>query len=63
MERKESLHDSATVGVPPYVLAFNPLALGLFYAVLILAFAASLVLEAWLANRSGLDRALHIGEE
>ncbi|HEV2460961.1 MAG TPA: ABC transporter permease, partial [Ktedonobacterales bacterium] len=58
-----ALQDPATVGVPPYVLAFNPLALGLFYAVLILAFAASLVLEAWLVNRSGLDRALRIGEE
>jgi ABC-type antimicrobial peptide transport system permease subunit len=58
-----ALQDPATVGVPPYVLSFSPLALGLFYAVLILAFAASLLFEAWLANRSGLGRALRISED
>lgn len=58
-----ALQDPATVGVPPYVLSFNPLALGILYAALLATFAAALLLEAWLANRSGPGRALRIGED
>ena len=58
-----ALQNPATVGVPPYVIAFNPLALVAFYAMLVLIFGTALLLEARLAARAGLGQALRIGED
>ncbi len=49
--------------VPPFLLVFQPAALALFYAGLVLAFALGLLIAARAAARIGLGRALRIGED
>jgi ABC-type lipoprotein release transport system permease subunit len=55
--------DPATLGVPPYRLAFDLSAGALFYGALLAAFALSLVVAARYASRLGLGRALRVGED
>jgi ABC-type lipoprotein release transport system permease subunit len=62
LQFSSSLVDPATLGVPPYVLAFQPRALLTFGAALALAFAAALALGALLATRAGLGTSLRLGE-
>jgi hypothetical protein len=45
------------------VLSFNVVSLGILYVALILMFATALLLEGWLASRSGFGQALRIGED
>ena len=58
-----AVQDPSTVGVPPYLLSFNVVSLGILYVALILMFAIALLLEMWLASRSGFGQALRIGED
>jgi hypothetical protein len=55
--------DPTTLGVPPFVLAFNLPGSGIFYAALVLAFALSLGLGVWLAVSGGLGATLRLGED
>jgi ABC-type lipoprotein release transport system permease subunit len=49
--------------LPPYVLSFNLLGTGFFYAALLLAFALALLIGIQTALRGGLGQALRIGED
>jgi ABC-type lipoprotein release transport system permease subunit len=49
--------------LPPYVLSFNLLGTGIFYATLLLAFAVALLIGIQTALRGGLGQALRIGED
>jgi hypothetical protein len=55
--------DPSTVGVPPYVLAFNWQAVGFFYLALLGAFVIALLIAARYANTIGLGKALRLGED
>ena len=52
-----------TIGVPPFVVAFNLPGTAIFYGALCLAFALSLALGVWLAVSGGLGAALRLGED
>jgi ABC-type antimicrobial peptide transport system permease subunit len=53
----------ATLDVPPYALAVNPVSLGLFYAVLLVTFAAVPLIAVRYATRLGLGKTLRLGED
>jgi predicted lysophospholipase L1 biosynthesis ABC-type transport system permease subunit len=55
--------NAATLGIPPYRLAIDPLALLWFYAALLLACAVALVIAARFAARVGLGKTLRLGED
>jgi hypothetical protein len=55
--------DPATLGVPSYVLAIDPLKIALFYGVLLLSVALALAAAAFYANTVGLGKALRLGED
>ncbi len=52
-----------TLGVPPYVLRFNPTGIAAFYGVLLIAFVIALLIAARYAARVGLGKALRLGED
>lgn len=55
--------DPATLGIPPYVLTFTWQTVAIFYAALLLAFGAALLIAARYANSIGLGKALRLGED
>jgi putative ABC transport system permease protein len=55
--------NAATLGVPPYVLAFNGGAIAIFYAALIAAFLVALAVAGRYAAQIGLGKALRLGED
>lgn len=52
-----------TQGIPPYVLAINPVTMGLFYLALAVALALTLILTAHAAARVNLDQGLRRAED
>jgi ABC-type lipoprotein release transport system permease subunit len=59
----DSSLDPTTLGVPPYVLALDPVMVLVFYVVLVLAFVAALYVAARFAARVGLGKTLRLGED
>jgi ABC-type lipoprotein release transport system permease subunit len=55
--------DPNTLGVPPYIVAIDPLKVALFYAVLLVSVALALAVAAFIANAVGLGKALRLGED
>lgn len=55
--------DQLTIGVPPYLFTINWTTLAIFYAALVVALLAALVVAASYAARLGLGRALRLGED
>jgi hypothetical protein len=55
--------DPATLGVPPYQVAVDPVKVALFYAVLVTSVALALAAAAFYANAVGLGKALRLGED
>jgi len=55
--------DPGRIGVPPYLLVFNPAGTLYFYLVLLGAFAVALAVSARYAARIGLGQALRLGED
>ncbi|HEV2235344.1 MAG TPA: FtsX-like permease family protein, partial [Ktedonobacterales bacterium] len=55
--------DPATLGVPSYVVAVDPLKIALFYGVLLVSVALALAAAAFYANAAGLGKALRLGED
>ncbi len=49
--------------LPPFLLSFNVVALAVFYAAVLLAFALALVASLQIAQRGGLGRAIRLGED
>ncbi|HEX8032831.1 MAG TPA: FtsX-like permease family protein, partial [Ktedonobacterales bacterium] len=58
-----SLQDSATLGIPPYILTFDFSHIAIFYATLLVTFMAALVAGSWVALRAGIGKVLRIGED
>ncbi len=54
---------SGQVGIPPYMLVFNPQGSAIFYAVLLVAFVLGPLLMTRLAAAVGLGKTLRIGED
>lgn len=63
MQFSGSLHDPATLGIPPYILSFDANHIGIFYATLLATFIVALVAGSWVALRAGIGKALRIGED
>ena len=63
LQFSDSSIDATRLGVPPYLLAFNAPNAALFYAALLLAFAAALAIAARYATRLGLGSTLRLGED
>jgi putative ABC transport system permease protein len=53
----------AQLGVPPYLLAFDPVRMLQFYAVLLGAFVLGLLVAARVASTAGLGNTLRLGED
>jgi putative ABC transport system permease protein len=63
LQFSDTAADSAMLGIPPYTLAFDPAATGLFYAALLAAFLVALFILTRYAATVGLGRALRLGED
>jgi hypothetical protein len=55
--------DASTIGVPPYQLTIQPLTVVVLYGVLSLAFVLALIWQRMVTLRSGLSRALRLGDD
>ncbi len=55
--------DPARLGVPPYTLTFDPARIVVFYAALLGALAASLLLGMRLAARAGVGQTMRMGKD
>jgi hypothetical protein len=55
--------DPAMLGVPPDLVAIDPVKVALFYAVLVVSVVLALAVAAFYANTVGLGKALRLGED
>jgi ABC-type lipoprotein release transport system permease subunit len=59
----DTSNDPSILGIPAYLLAFDPGAMGLFYLTLAVATVVALVLSQRFAARVGLGKTLRLGED
>ncbi|HEX6818616.1 MAG TPA: FtsX-like permease family protein, partial [Ktedonobacterales bacterium] len=63
LQFSDTLGDASRLGVPSYVLVYDPQGMVYFYGALLVAFALALVAAAQYAARIGLGQALRLGED
>jgi predicted lysophospholipase L1 biosynthesis ABC-type transport system permease subunit len=63
LQFSDTLVDPGRIGIPPYVLVFNPTGMVYFYATLLGAFVLALLVAGRYAATIGLGQALRLGED